>query len=1046
MIVGISLQKKHFLKYLAGLAAVASIAVALIFLVNAAHAAISIDKATKENALSYTSYQALSGCAGKRLYSTIATQPSNPRATDPLSWYGPDIDSGNSYIYPSGKQANCGDILKGVASLWGISDYGKFLTDIGYKFNESVPEYKWSGSDADRKTAFNNAVKSKVVNGSRVDNLPDPTKYAIYVSSLEGDCKGTDVGAYTSTFKSYADSGKRDGDYIYAKVVTSSGDRVYKRLYGKDLIMYGYMSSTSTAAGALRGVDCGTINDTVNATAKAYVTQEARGLCKDTGPKYTESSLINACANGASNKSSGITYCKDAYRGVYSAGGGSDQKAEREACYVGQGNAGGGKCVDIGYAATDVLQACVNGVKNRTNTNYCNNTYPAPDSLNASGSLPRDTNAEKREACKAGQTLAVDANIDTPITACADGDASCAAPTEGGSSCVIEGVGWIVCPVVNFLANIADGAFGFLADSFLRTDPSAFNNDTPAYKAWVIMRNVANVLFVIVFLFIIFSQITGTGISNYGVKKMLPRLVVAAILVNISFVISQLAVDLSNILGYSIRDVFDGISEQVRGDTYADVASAAATGNSFTDIAVGILAFGGAAIALYALLSTFGAIVLAAVLALLMILFILIARQAIVILLVVLSPIAFVAFLLPNTENLFKFWRKTLTAMLLLFPIIALVFGASSLASTVLQGSFTGAYNQEGSNWFGQIIASAVLVIPLFVVPILLKKSLDGVPMIGQMANKWSSKANSKLGGAVGNSYKGSKFGRGRAVRRAAREEFRNQKYAQSLTQGGKKGAVAQFTAGGVSSLGLGLTKNQREMQKAQRSAVTSSARSTVANAEAKDLGDAMKVLDQDIATAQVKQGASFSKDDYLMSVATSATASDTQKSAAMHQLTALGRDKQVRQLQTQFRAAGDTHSEENLNRAISANAGALVSKAPDLIKGGDGPAFQNITGEQLAGYSEDTARQHAAYLEKLYSQSQDASLSKTDRDKAVKEFNTAYTSYSAAVRDVKNTPTLQAKFGREVGNKYAEVFSGSTHAGFGAYKPADIGADGKIR
>jgi hypothetical protein len=337
------------------------------------------------------------------------------------------------------------------------------------------------------------------------------------------------------------------------------------------------------------------------------------------------------------------------------------------------------------------------------------------------------------------------------------------------SSCVVEGIGWIVCPVINFLANVADSAFGFLADTFLRTDPTAFKTDGPAYEAWVIMRNVANVLFVIAFLIIIFSQLTGAGITNYGVKKMLPRLVIAAILVNVSFIISQLAVDLSNILGYSIRDVFDGVSNQIRGETYNDVASTAAVGSSFSDIAIGILAFSGAALALYAMLSTFGAVILAAVIALLMILFILIARQAIVVLLVVLSPIAFVALLLPNTENLFKFWRKTLTAMLMLFPIIALVFGASTLASTVLQGSFTGAYNGEGSNWFGQIVASAILVLPLFVVPYVLKKALDGVPMLGQMANKWSGRANANLAKKTGASYQGSRFALGKRFREQRR-------------------------------------------------------------------------------------------------------------------------------------------------------------------------------------------------------------------------------------------------------------------------------------
>src|SRR5680860_295958 len=106
------------------------------------------------------------------------------------------------------------------------------------------------------------------------------------------------------------------------------------------------------------------------------------------------------------------------------------------------------------------------------------------------------------------------------------------------TSCAIPGgIGWIVCPVVNFLAWTADSAFSLLNDNFLKTNPAIFGDTTQA--AWGSMRSIANVAFVIAFLIIIFSQITSVGITNYGIKKLLPRIIIAAILVNLSFIICQ---------------------------------------------------------------------------------------------------------------------------------------------------------------------------------------------------------------------------------------------------------------------------------------------------------------------------------------------------------------------------------------------------------------------------------------------------------------------------------------------------------------------------
>jgi hypothetical protein len=317
-------------------------------------------------------------------------------------------------------------------------------------------------------------------------------------------------------------------------------------------------------------------------------------------------------------------------------------------------------------------------------------------------------------------------------------------PVVTTNSCAINGVGWIICPVITVLGQLSDGMFQFLADNFLQTNVSTLATSGPTdgtYTAWGIMRNIANAAFVVVFLIIIFSQISNFGVNNYGIKKMLPRLIVAAILVNLSFFVCQIAVDLSNILGFGLKGIFDNIGANVYTlsksvPTGADGTTGA---NGWESIVVIVLAAGGG-YAAYAALGTLIPLLIGALITILVIFLMLILRQMLIILLIVVAPLAFVAYLLPNTESLFKRWRQVLTSLLILYPIIGLVFGASSLASTILsqayQGTAAGTSTAgTGGNVIEQIIAQAVLVIPLIIVPSLLKASLNGVGQLGAKIN-----------------------------------------------------------------------------------------------------------------------------------------------------------------------------------------------------------------------------------------------------------------------------------------------------------------------
>jgi len=364
--------------------------------------------------------------------------------------------------------------------------------------------------------------------------------------------------------------------------------------------------------------------------------------------------------------------------------------------------------------------------------------------------------------------------------------------TTDTSSCGVDGIGWIVCPVMSFLGSLNDAASRVIYN-FLEVK-SGLTTDANLAKAWEQFRNIANILFVIAFLIIIYSQLTGAGITNYGIKRLLPKLIIAAILVNVSLILCQIAVDISNIVGSSLYDILEGFTS---GDS-----SAGASGgqwSSLTSTIIGASTIGVGLLLLVILAPTALVAIGAAAL-------ILIARQAIIILLIVVSPIAFVAYLLPNTENWFKKWWKMFSTMLLLYPTVALVFGMSTLASNIIER--VGANQNSGATDINdhlmQLMALGVLAIPLFAVPTILKGALAAAGSLGTMAAKLQDKANSKAKGQVGDKYKNSAFARGRAARRQAKQQYRDRKYAEAVAGGGGKlGKLRARASRGVIGRGI---------------------------------------------------------------------------------------------------------------------------------------------------------------------------------------------------------------------------------------------------
>ena len=489
------------------------------------------------------------------------------------------------------------------------------------------------------------------------------------------------------------------------------------------------------------------------------------------------------------------------------------------------------------------------------------------------------------------------------------------------TTCAIDGIGWIICPVITFVAGLADSMFTVLSDNFLKVGVSVVNTDpgkgaTTTYKAWQAMQAIANVILVIVFLLIIFSQLTSIGLSNLSVKKMLPKLVIAAILMNVSFFLCQIAVDVSNIAGYSLKVFLTGLAATASSGsgTAINPASGNVLGgtNGWANLAGGILTAGTAITAGYFMLSMLGTLLLAAVVALAMILLILIARQGIIVLAIVTAPVAIALWLLPNTQNVAQLWWKIFSRMLLLFPIISLIFGASTLAAVILRDSFGSFTAANGNvNWLGQIVAAGIQVVPLFATPLVLKGALSVVPGVGALASKWAGRANGNLRKQAREGYRSSVFGRGQAIRKQARQNFRDQRFADRISKGGP----SAFAAGGLSNLRW--TKGQQ----AQREAIERAARGTAASAQSEAVKQEMVKLQEKIGT---------DPDAILRHIQTNhRSMSDTEMQGATDLMLAQAGTAQLRTVMSDP-SIMQTHA-RNVVESARRNESTVRQKAPDL-------------------------------------------------------------------------------------------------------------------
>lgn len=301
---------------------------------------------------------------------------------------------------------------------------------------------------------------------------------------------------------------------------------------------------------------------------------------------------------------------------------------------------------------------------------------------------------------------------------------------------------WLVCPIINaatFTVGKLEDAINVLL--MINTADVFSSSATNAYHmAWNSFRIFALGLIVIAALVMVVSQAAGVEILDaYTIRKVLPRLLFAAIFIALSWNILELLCNLSNDAGMGVRTLiyapFQGLikgpNNQIGG------------GSSFALTLIGTggaLAFGWIGMLSFALTGMLAALIAFAVL---------VFRKMLILLLLMMAPFAIACYVLPSTQKGWTIWKDGLLSALIVFPIISGMIAIGRVFSVI---AFNGqAYNGPGAQIVSQIIAVIAYFAPYFLISMAFRLAGGFIATVGGVVNDRGRGAFDRLRNFRGN-------------------------------------------------------------------------------------------------------------------------------------------------------------------------------------------------------------------------------------------------------------------------------------------------------
>ncbi|MDP3057390.1 MAG: hypothetical protein Q8N37_02615 [bacterium] len=295
---------------------------------------------------------------------------------------------------------------------------------------------------------------------------------------------------------------------------------------------------------------------------------------------------------------------------------------------------------------------------------------------------------------------------------------------------------YVIFSVLLMIAWVIVGIAAYTLNAVL--NPAIMNqvfSNPGIYQGWTIIRDICNLLFLLLMLLVAFGTIVQS--DRYNIKKSLPKLILAIFLINFSNVIAGVIIDFGNILMYGILSWMCAIPESCFTDftgglmriagNFVNEYNVLNVGSYFSFSGVTAQMAIGAGIALvYTFIYAFILLALA---------LFLIVRTAGLAILLILAPLAYFGEVMPGMENLSKKWWDNIWSYTLFGPIFALMLYISGELARIRIVVPPISAGDPNLGWFSDIIIIIIqnaipLVFLLAIIPITKSLGLAGTDTI----------------------------------------------------------------------------------------------------------------------------------------------------------------------------------------------------------------------------------------------------------------------------------------------------------------------------